>query len=240
MGLSKKEKKIESKDSSGSEISDISFKKKMTLLNLNHLLDFCYNLFFIKQAYDTSRPFLKVTKNFANNLPEFFFTNEIKLKQILINLLSNAYKFTVSGMICLDVKMITQDNKSKVRFSVIDTGTGLDKSEIKSIFKPFGMLDRTQGHNNQGSGLGLCIVADILELFESKINLKSEVGKGSTFSFELENKKTFPTQSLYNQIFENEEYDDFNSLTKLNTELVGESNYYYLFLFFIFRVPNIY
>ena len=115
----------------------------------------------------------------------------------------------------------------KVRFSIIDTGTGLDKSEIKSIFKTFGMLDRNQGLNNHGSGLGLCIVSDILELFESKINLKSEVGKGSTFSFELENKKRFPKQSLNSEIIENEEYEGLTTLSKFVSDLNIDSNLYY-------------
>jgi len=226
IGLSKKDKKTDRKDNSSSEqVSEKSFNKKMTTLNLIHLIDFCYNLFFIKQAYDKSKPFLKITKTLASDLPEQFYTNEIKLKQVLINLLSNSYKFTVSGLINIDVRLVKYDNKSNIKFSIIDTGTGLDKTEMKNIFKPFATVDRNQVHNNHGSGLGLCIVTDILELFDSKVNVVSEVGKGSTFSFELENK--FPKQHLYGEILENDKEDEnFTIMTKLNTELkVGESNF---------------
>ena len=194
---------------SDKSVSERSFTNKMNLLNLNQLLDFCYNLYYMKQAYDVGKPNLKILKHYSKNLPEKFYTNETKLKQILINLLSNAYKFTTSGFVKLLAKMVTKDNKQFILFSVTDTGTGIDKADVKKIFKPFEVAANSNVSNNcQGSGLGLSIVCDILELFGSKINLESEVGKGSTFSFELEHKDKQDYQ--FDKILEDEDDHEEN------------------------------
>ena len=216
LGLGKKSHKgdkYKDKDSMNSEPSNKSFTSKMTVLNLSELLDFCYNLFFMRQAYDKGKPNLKIIKNYSN-IPDKFFTNEIKLKQVIINLLSNAYKFTISGFVSLNANLIkTPDDKSKVLFSVTDTGSGLDKEEISSIFIPFEVSKQNQ-HNCHGSGLGLSIVADILELFESKIKLESKVGQGSTFSFEIENK--IQNNLSNNKILELEHDEDYEDLDDIN------------------------
>ena len=224
IGLSKKDKKGNRSilDSfSSSELSERSFTKKMTYLNLRQLLDFCYNLFYIKQAYDKSKPNLNVSKSYSLNLPDNFYTNETKLKQILINLLSNAYKFTVSGFVNLDVSIKNYENIKTLLFKVQDTGIGIDKDEMKNIFKPFGLIERNQSHNCHGSGLGLSIVNDILEMFESKIQVESQTGIGSTFYFELEVKN--PNLLPYAKILEDDdEYDDLNILSSLNLQLNTE------------------
>jgi len=168
--------------------SEKSFKAEMTVLNLTKLLDFCYNIFYIRQAYDKSKPMLKILKDYCKSLPTYFYTNETKLKQVLINLISNAYKFTVSGYVTLMAKFMEYEDKNTILFSIIDTGSGIEANELPNLFTPFKKINKNQRFNCQGSGLGLSIVKDILHNFDSKIQVKSESGKGSTFSFELEDK----------------------------------------------------
>ena len=223
-----KEKKDKDHSSTVSEHSiEKSFNTRMTYLNLRQLLDFCFNLFYIKQAYDSSKPFLKITKDYSPDLADKFYTNEIKLKQVIINLLSNAYKFTVSGFVKLSAKLITYDNKKCVFFSIIDTGSGIEKDEMNLLFKPFEIVNRNQIHNCHGSGLGLSIVADILELFESKIHLESVPGKGSTFSFELEHR--IP-KNISCKILEDDEDDENVKFMANSVAKDVESNHIFILI----------
>jgi len=113
-------------------------------------------------------------------------TNEKRLKQILINLLSNAYKFTASGTITLAANIYTSIfAENFVRFSVIDSGEGLSEEEKKLLFKPFSKVERNQYLNSFGSGLGLVIVKEIVDKLESTINFTSDIGKGTKFYFDL-------------------------------------------------------
>ena len=113
-----------------------------------------------------------------------------KLSQIIINLLNNAIKFSKNGDVWCTVKKINESNNEiKLYFEVKDNGIGIPIDKQETIFDSFSQgsveINRTYG----GTGLGLSIVKKILELMGSTIHLKSESGKGSTFSFELEFEK---------------------------------------------------
>lgn len=111
------------------------------------------------------------------------FTDEQKLRQILINLINNAIKFTENGKVILRIEDITQNNRHCTGFSVIDTGIGIPKDKLKKIFKPFIQVDGSLTRKYGGTGLGLAIVNELISLLGSKINVESEENKGSTFSF---------------------------------------------------------
>jgi len=109
-----------------------------------------------------------------------------RLRQILMNLLSNAVKFTNVGMIKLLASIISVGpSKAIVRFEAKDSGIGISRENIDNIFEPFEQADDTVTRRFGGTGLGLSITKNIIELMGGQLNVRSEVGIGSTFSFEL-------------------------------------------------------
>jgi len=110
-----------------------------------------------------------------------FVGDSLHLEQILINLLSNAIKFTEKGHVALRVNT----HGDCVRFSVEDTGIGMDQSVIDRIFNPFEQGDTSITRHYGGTGLGLSICSRLLERMESTLRVKSELGKGTTFYFDL-------------------------------------------------------
>ena len=107
-------------------------------------------------------------------------TDKVKLKQILINLISNAYKFTDEGWIEWGCRL---DENNNLVFSISDTGIGIPEEKHQFIFERFTQLQQGGKKNRGGTGLGLSIVKALVELLGGKISLKSAPGKGSTFSF---------------------------------------------------------
>ena len=123
--------------------------------------------------------------------------DEIRLKQILQNLLNNAIKFTLKGQIELEVSSVNIDNKSsRIKFSVKDTGIGIKKGNKKKILEAFTQEDNSTTRNYGGTGLGLTITNSLLKLMNSKLEIDSEPNVGSTFSFELELKSEFCNNHL--------------------------------------------
>ena len=105
-----------------------------------------------------------------------------RLRQVLLNLLSNAAKFTRGGVVRLDLRAARSDTAWKLRFSVSDSGVGIDASGQEQIFKEFRQLDP----NSAGAGLGLYIAQSIVQTMGAQLTLDSSTGKGSAFSFEIE------------------------------------------------------
>lgn len=122
--------------------------------------------------------------NRANDLPEIILTDQRKLKQILINLLGNAIKFTETGGISLGVSMQISDADSAVLdFVVQDTGPGIAAHQLDRIFEPFSQT--ATGRSEHGTGLGLSISRRIARLMRGDIRVQSVVGEGSKFSLTL-------------------------------------------------------
>jgi signal transduction histidine kinase len=115
-----------------------------------------------------------------NTLPKEIYTDEIKLKQILINLLSNAVKYTFHGQIILDLNFI---NSGKLEITVMDTGKGLTEEKLKEVFKPY--IEQNKELSVIGAGLGLSIVKDLIALFGSKISYEHNSPEGSIFKFDI-------------------------------------------------------
>jgi predicted ATPase/signal transduction histidine kinase/tRNA A-37 threonylcarbamoyl transferase component Bud32/ActR/RegA family two-component response regulator len=107
--------------------------------------------------------------------------DEKRLRQVLINLLGNAIKFTDKGQVTLRISAIQE---GIFKFEVEDTGVGMTEEDVQKIFKPFEQVGDTQ-RRAEGTGLGLAISRQLVELMDSEIKVKSELGKGSTFYFDL-------------------------------------------------------
>lgn len=133
---------------------------------------------------------VKIGTHIAENVPERIVGDKVRLNQVLLNLVSNAVKFTEKGEVNISVEMIKSTwDKVQMRFSVQDTGIGIPQDKIEMIFGSFTQASADTTRKYGGSGLGLAIVKQILELQETEIKIKSQVGKGSTFYFDLDFKK---------------------------------------------------
>jgi signal transduction histidine kinase/ligand-binding sensor domain-containing protein/DNA-binding NarL/FixJ family response regulator len=131
---------------------------------------------------------LQLSFNIKENVPQFIFADEGKLRQILMNLLGNAIKFTEQGWVVLEVdanedRVDVGNNKTTLSFTVRDTGRGIDPHEIETIFKPFSQASNV--NDSEGTGLGLSISREYARLLRGDITATSQLGKGSTFKFVL-------------------------------------------------------
>ena len=126
------------------------------------------------------------TCELASDLPEFVLADEKRLRQVLLNLLSNAAKFTDRGGVTLAVSvLVTQGSQVRLNFAVRDTGVGISPEDVALIFKPFeqvGATDRRAG----GTGLGLSITRQLIEMMGSELKVESAPGEGSLFWFDVE------------------------------------------------------
>lgn len=123
-------------------------------------------------------------RNLAPDLPPLR-VDPTKVRQILLNLFSNAAKFTDEGSITIDAQLQNQDGIKEVRISVTDTGTGIGQEDQRKLFQPFTQVDPSPTRKTGGSGLGLSICRHLVEMHGGQISLRSEPGKGSTFYFTL-------------------------------------------------------
>ncbi|PAM94839.1 histidine kinase [Flavobacterium sp. IR1] len=138
-------------------------------------------------VYESNQKKLKLQLIVDSNVPKYIWTDIVRLKQILINLLSNAIKFTNEGSITLNVSVIEKKSAENyiIRFSVIDTGIGILEQNQLKIFKAFSQEDSSTTRKFGGTGLGLTISNQLLALMESRLQLESEINKGSNFYFDL-------------------------------------------------------
>jgi signal transduction histidine kinase/CheY-like chemotaxis protein len=129
----------------------------------------------------------KLILDYDSNIPINLLSDPLKLSQIFINLVGNALKFTKDGEVHVKAQLAKQDQeKVTVHFEVRDTGIGIAQEMQEKIFDSFEQGSIQINREYGGTGLGLSIVKSLLGLFGSRINLKSELGKGSTFYFELQ------------------------------------------------------
>lgn len=173
------------------EAGKISINRKAS--NLHRLLDEI-ELLFEQRCRDKSLEF----KFFIDNtVPKFIECDEKRVRQIFINILGNAVKFTNSGEI--EVTIGFKDERLKVRIN--DTGIGMSKKAQELIFKPFEQLEESK-HKQKGTGLGLAITKELIEKMNGKISFESKINIGTTFNFEIEAKEV---DSFEEDLLENKE-----------------------------------
>ncbi len=132
--------------------------------------------------------------DYDNNIPEILEGDPVRLHQIILNLISNAIKFTNTGKITVKLQLLNKDeNISSIKFSVIDTGIGIDENNIETIFENFHQASSNTARLYGGTGLGLAIVKQLVEAQGGIIDAKSILGEGSTFSFTLNFNNTVTT-----------------------------------------------
>jgi len=134
---------------------------------------------------------LKLEKEYDNRIPEALLGDPVRLNQIILNLVSNAVKFTTKGNITVSVKLLDEDEKeASIEFAVTDTGIGIPESKIEKIFENFQQATSGTSRLYGGTGLGLAIVKQLVEAQSGTIQVSSKENEGSTFSFVLKFQKT--------------------------------------------------
>ena len=129
---------------------------------------------------------LEFTMTISPEVPECVIGDELRIVQILNNLISNAYKFTSVGEIHVEVVKTAQTgNKVELFFMVVDSGIGIAKANMDKLFKSFSQVDASISRKYGGTGLGLNICKQLVELMNGNIYVQSELGKGTIFSFDI-------------------------------------------------------
>ncbi|WP_264563740.1 PAS domain S-box protein [Flavobacterium sp. N3904] len=145
---------------------------------------------------------IDLSLNIEENVPQYILADAIRLKQILVNLISNALKFTSFGHIRLDVEQtkLGKKNNATIKFSIKDSGIGIKQYNQKKIFDSFVQEDNATSRKFGGTGLGLAISNLLLELMKSNLQLKSKYGDGSDFFFSIKFKKVEPIKDTFREL----------------------------------------
>ena len=125
---------------------------------------------------------LNLTTELASPLPETVLIDPLRLRQVLVNLVGNAIKFTDQGEVRLAVRLTSDGVPPRLRFDVTDTGIGMNEEQVGRLFRAFSQVDNSSIRKFGGTGLGLCISKRLTEALGGEIEVRSEPGKGSTFS----------------------------------------------------------
>ncbi len=159
-------------------------------------------------CYQAFKKNLELLLNIELDLPRFMWIDATRIRQILINLMGNAVKFTSAGEVELKIETVTRssENHRTIRFSVRDTGIGINPENRQKIFDAFSHEDATINRKYGGTGLGLTISRQLLGLMGSELQLQSTPDMGSTFFFDLQ------VQTLEG---EPEAFTDFNQFKKV-------------------------
>ncbi|MEE0862329.1 MAG: histidine kinase N-terminal 7TM domain-containing protein [Lachnospiraceae bacterium] len=172
-------------------VSDIlDFSKiesgKMTILdepyNIKELIKDIINTFTLRMRQKG----LSFITEIDENIPKILVGDEVRIKQIALNILSNAFKYTKEGYVKLKISSEIRGNKCVLSFSVEDTGSGIKKDAMEKLFATFERIDEKKNRHIEGSGLGLNITKNLLKMMGSDIQVKSVYGRGSIFFFDLE------------------------------------------------------
>ena len=126
---------------------------------------------------------VRLSAEIASDVPEWVRGDELRVRQILLNLVGNAVKFTAEGTVTLRIRKA--DEKGGLQFEVTDTGIGIPADKIQQLFRPFGQIDTSSTRKYGGTGLGLAICRSLVTMMGGEINVSSNEGTGSTFSFTI-------------------------------------------------------
>ncbi|MBP0039278.1 MAG: response regulator [Roseofilum sp. SBFL] len=163
------------------DLSKIEAGKSELLPHDFNLLTFVHHLESMVE-FKAKKKGLHLSMEVEENLPQSLYTDEQKLRQILLNLLSNAIKFTRQGNVSLTITVA--DRPDTLQFTVTDTGIGIASEELDQLFQPF---EQTQSgkQSQEGTGLGLTISQQLVNLLGGVLSVSSEINQGSMFTFDL-------------------------------------------------------
>jgi signal transduction histidine kinase/CheY-like chemotaxis protein/HPt (histidine-containing phosphotransfer) domain-containing protein len=129
---------------------------------------------------------LALNMNIDEKLPSYLIGDEIRIKQCVTNILTNAVKYTQEGSVTLEISYRKADENSIfLKFRVVDTGIGIKEEDLEKLFSPFERIEEIRNRSIEGTGLGMSIVKKLLALMDTRLEVKSVYGEGSDFSFEV-------------------------------------------------------
>ena len=164
-----------------SRLESGKFDINIAAFDLHQLWDKCLDIFKV----GAQKKGIELAMILDKSVPDKIRSDPDRIRQILVNLLGNALKFTAKGSVVLRVGVESHDGSKRLMFSVTDTGIGISPEHQEKIFLPFTQADETMVRDYGGTGLGLTIVHQIVTLLKGEITLESTVGKGSTFTVSL-------------------------------------------------------
>ena len=187
------------------EVHDILAASDNLLEIVNGVLDIskieANKIEIVKQEYDTRKLFdelAKLTKSrigtkpiefevkIDKSIPRVLYGDNVRVKQVILNLLTNAAKYTDEGKIVFSVNSVKKDNIIRLIISVEDTGRGIKEANINKLFNKFERLDEERNTTIEGTGLGLAITKKLVELMHGNIVVQSKFGKGSKFTVSID------------------------------------------------------
>ncbi|CAD0218134.1 response regulator [Chryseobacterium sp. D764] len=166
-----------------SKLEKQKLKLNLDKVEIEELVSEAFNIV----AYSNTKKQVEMLIDIDDTIPRYIWTDEMRLKQVFVNLLSNALKFTEEGEIVSYVKVLDDlgEGKKRIRFGVRDTGIGISSEKQAEIFNPFSQGDGSITKRYGGTGMGLTISNQILALADSILQVESDQGKGSDFFFDI-------------------------------------------------------
>jgi two-component system, sensor histidine kinase RpfC len=165
-----------------SQIESGKIVSKVTNFNLQDLVESAVNLF----SSQAKAKNIMLSHDIANDTPLMLQGELLHIKQVLINLIGNAVKFTENGSVSLTVKVTKQtENQASILFEIADTGIGIEEGAIKTIFESFTQANNSIKNKFGGTGLGTTISKNLIAFMGGNLNVESELGVGSKFWFEI-------------------------------------------------------
>lgn len=161
---------------------------------------------------------LKFDVDVDSSLMDCYHGDDVRLKQILVNLLNNAAKYTREGSVVFSISGTRGKEESRLHFSVKDTGIGIKEEDLSKLNKKFVRIDEEKNRNIEGTGLGITIVNGFLNLMKSELHVASEYGKGSDFYFDITLPSVFAIEKKDDKPSEK---DSQNSLIAENMEILA-------------------
>ena len=188
---------------------------KFNLIDNEYLLESCLSEIYALLSYRAKNKNLNFIFDIDQNIPAVLLGDDLRVKQILTNILTNAIKYTDKGTVVLKIKEIHREHdESTLFFSVKDTGIGIKQEDLPKLTAAFERIDESRNKTIEGTGLGMSITVKLLKMMGSKLEVQSTFGVGSEFSFYLKqkiiNEKPIgnfnakghvPTQHKYHQSF---------------------------------------
>lgn len=163
---------------------------KMELIPANYALSSVLNDLYNMMNIRAKEKNLTLIFDIQKDIPSEYFGDDIRLRQILMNLLTNAIKYTQTGTVTFSIRGGSKGTVAYLRFSVTDTGVGIRQEDIEKLFEKYRRFDESKHREIEGTGLGMNITMRLLQLMGSDLKVNSTYGKGSCFYFDLHQRIT--------------------------------------------------
>ncbi|MBQ9140889.1 MAG: response regulator [Lachnospiraceae bacterium] len=148
---------------------------------ISSMLNDLYNMILVR-AKDKE---LELVFHIDPEIPSEYYGDDIRIRQVLVNLLTNAVKYTTKGTVTLTLTGKREGENAVLHFSVRDTGIGIKAEDVEKLFAKFQRIEEVRNRHIEGTGLGMNIAMQLLKLMDSELQVQSEYGQGSEFSFDL-------------------------------------------------------